>query len=117
MPRIARHLGALLLGAAVALGATAVHRVAALGLPAGLLLATGASLATAWHLRRGDAPRLVTSYCLGWVVLLGLAVRGRPEGDLAVAGDLTGYVLMGVGFVLVALGVASLVDRPGEPST
>ena len=39
-------------------------------------------------------------------------LAGRPEGDYALAGDVRGYGLMGVGFVLVALGVASLAARP-----
>jgi hypothetical protein len=112
--RVAGHLGALGLGALVAVAATAVHRLGILGVPVGLGLAVAASLATAWRLRLGDAPRQAATYCLGWVTVVGLAVLGRPEGDAAVAGDLDGYVLMGTGFVLAALGVASLAapDRP-----
>ena len=114
--RVVGHLLALLLGVGVGLGSTLVHRVSWLGLPLGLVLAVGASLATAWHLRGGVVPRLACSYCLGWAVLLGQAVRGRPEGDFAVAGDLAGYTLMGAGLVLVALGVASLIAGPRRPS-
>ncbi|MGA9746113.1 MAG: hypothetical protein WBQ50_01530 [Nocardioides sp.] len=113
---LVRHLGVLLLGATIALGAAAVHRVSAVGLPLGLVLAVGASVATAWHLRGSDRPRLASSFCLGWVAVLGLAVRGRPEGDFVVAGDVPGYVVMGTGFVLVAFGVASLVSGPAEPA-
>lgn len=111
---VVRHLGSFVLGAAVALGATAAHRVSVAGVPVGLVLAVGASLATAWHLRGSDRPRLVSSYCLGWIVVAGVVVRGRPEGDFVVAGDLPGYAVMGTGFVLVALGVASLVTGPRE---
>jgi hypothetical protein len=105
------HLSCLLLGIGVGLGSTTVHRLSVLGLPLGLVLAVGATLVTAWHLRGGAAPRRVCSYCLGWVAVLGLALRGRPEGDFAIAGDLAGYTLMVAGLLLVALGVASLTAR------
>jgi hypothetical protein len=106
--QVVRHAGALLLGAVVGLASTAVHRWVLLGVPGGLLLAVSASLLTAWHLRRGPAPRSAAAYCLGWVAVVGLALAGRPEGDYAVAGDVPGYLLMGTGFLLVAFGVASL---------
>ena len=108
-----RLAGALLLGALVGVAATAVHRVAVLGIPAGLLLAVAGSLLTARHLRRGPLPRSAAAYALGWVVVVGLALAGRPEGDYAVAADVPGYVLMGTGLVLVALGVASLAPSGG----
>ena len=111
--RLLRHAGALLLGVLVGVAATAVHRVTALGLPTGLLLAVVASLAAAWHLRTGVVPRSAAAYCLGWVLVIGVVVAGRPEGDYAVAGDLAGYALMGTGLVLVVLGVASLAT-PGK---
>ena len=112
-----RHVGALLLGGVVGLAAVAVHRTDALGAPVGLLAAASASVAAAWHLRRGDAPRTTATYCVGWVLVLGVVLAGRPEGDYALAGDVWGYGLMGVGFVLVALGVASLGARPVPPPT
>lgn len=110
--RVIAHAGALLLGGLTALTATAVHRMTLLGLPVGLLLAVAASLLTAWHLRSGDVPRATSTYCLGWVAVLAVALFGRPEGDFVVAGDLRGYLLMGTGFLLVALGVASLASGP-----
>jgi hypothetical protein len=110
---VGRYVGALLLGGLVGLTATAVHRWVVLGIPAGLLLAVVASLLTAWHLRRGPAPRSAAAYCLGWVVVVGVALNGRPEGDYAVAADVPGYALMGTGFLLVAFGVASLA-APGR---
>jgi hypothetical protein len=103
-----RHAGAFLLGLVVGVAATAVHRSTALDLPTGLLLAVVASLAGAWLLRTGAVPRSAAAYCLGWVLVVGLAIAGRPEGDYAVAGDLAGYALMGTGMVLVVVGVASL---------
>lgn len=114
---VARYVGALLLGALVGLCSVAIHRSAPLGVPAGLLLAVVASLGTAWHLRRGAVPRSASAYCLGWVVVVGLALGGRPEGDYVVAADLSGYALMGTGFLLVAFGVASLaVPGPADRS-
>ena len=71
------------------------------------------SIAAAWLLRTGVVPRSAAAYCLGWVLVIGFAVAGRPEGDFAVAGDLAGYTLMGTGLVLVVLGVASLA-APGK---
>lgn len=111
--RLLRHAGAFLLGVVVGVAATAVHRVTTSGLPAGLLLAVVASIAAAWLLRTGVVPRSAAAYCLGWVLVIGFAVAGRPEGDFAVAGDLAGYTLMGTGLVLVVLGVASLA-APGK---
>ena len=111
--RAARYAGMLLLGALVGLASVAVHRVALLGLPAGVLLAVVATLGTAWHVRRGGVPRSAATYCLGWVAVVGIVLNGRAEGDYAVAGDLPGYTLMGTGFLLVAFGVASLAG-PGR---
>lgn len=110
-----RHAGALLLGGVVALAAVAVHRMAAAGVPVGLLLGGAASLGTAWHLRRSAVPRSAATYTLGWVAVLGVALAGKPEGDFAVAGDVQGYSLMVVGFLLAALGVTALLSgRPGR---
>jgi hypothetical protein len=109
-----RHLGALLLGGLVALAAVGVHRSGVAGLPVGLVLGGVASLYTAWHLRRSAVPRAAASYCLGWVILLGLVLVGRPEGDFALASDAAGYALMGVGLLIAAVGVTALLARtPG----
>lgn len=112
-----RHLGALVLGAVVAVAAVVVHRLDAFGLPVGLVLGGLASLYTAWHLRRGAAPRVAASYCLGWVAVLGVVLAGKPEGDFVLASDATGYALMGVGFLLVGFGVAALLARTPGPTT
>ena len=115
MSRLLLHAGALLLGAVVALASVAVHRDAAGPLPWGLVLALGATFAVPWALAGVPGQRrLVTSYALGWVVLLGLVVTGRPEGDYAVAGDLPGYALMTAGLVLVVLGLAALPARGAQ---
>lgn len=110
--RILPHAGAALLGAAVALASVAVHRTAVLHLPLGLLLAIATTFLVAWTLRpSATRSRLASSYSLGWLVLFGVVVLGRPEGDYALAGDLDGYALMGAGFLLVVVAVTSLAGR------
>lgn len=104
------HLLVLLLGAAVAVGAVAVHRTAVRGLPLGLLLALAATLVAAWGLRQAR-PRLAASYAAGWLVTFGFAVAGQPEGDFVIATDLNGYVLTGLAFLLVVVGIAALGAR------
>lgn len=113
MIRLAQHTVALLLGATVALSSVAVHRSELLGVPAGLLLAVGASGMLALVLR--SIGRVGASYVVGWLVLLGLALTGRPEGDFVVASDLRGYGLMAAGLALVVLGVTALPARPAGP--
>jgi hypothetical protein len=62
-------------------------------------------------------PRAAASYSLGWVLLLGLVLVGRPEGDFALASDVDGYALMGVGLLLAAIGVTALLARPPGAAT
>jgi hypothetical protein len=95
---------ATLIGAATAIAALAVHRSG----PAWLVLAVAASVAVAWGLRSTGTPRLGAAYCVGWLVVLGFALAGRPEGDYVLAGDTAGYVMMATGFALVVLGITSL---------
>ena len=95
---------AALIGMATAIAAIAVHRSG----PAWLTLAVAASVGVAWGLRSTGTPRLGASYCLGWLVVLGFALAGRPEGDYVLAGDTAGYVMMATGFALVVLGITSL---------
>ncbi len=101
------HLVGVLLGVLTALAALAVHRSG----PAWLVLAVGVSVAVPVLLRGTTAPRASASYCLGWLVVFGVAVAGRREGDYVLAGDPAGYTLMGTAFVLVAVGVSALPDR------
>jgi len=112
--RVLRHAGVLVLGAVVALASVVVHRADALGLPVGLGLAVLASVSGAWWLRRSGVPRTAATYGLGWLAVLAGALVGRPEGDYVLAGDVSGYTLMGTGFVLVAVGVTSLAARPAH---
>lgn len=104
---------AALIGAATAIAALAVHRSG----PAWLVLAVAASVAVAWGLRSTGTPRLGAAYCVGWLVVLGFALAGRPEGDYVLAGDTAGYVMMATGFVLVVLGITSLGRGGTRPGT
>ena len=104
---------AALIGAATAVAALAVHRSG----PAWLALAVAASVAVAWGLRSTGTPRLGAAYCGGWLVVLGFALAGRPEGDYVLAGDTAGYVMMATGFALVVLGITSLGRGRARPGT
>ena len=95
---------AVLIGMSTGIAAIAVHRSG----PGWLALAVVASLGVAYGLRSTGTPRLGASYCLGWLVVLGVALAGRPEGDYVLAGDTAGYVMMATGFALVVLGITSL---------
>lgn len=98
------HVGAGLLGAVVSLCALAVHRSG----PAWLVVAVVASLGAAWVLRGTGRPRLAASYSLCWLVVFGVAVAGRAEGDYVLATDLAGYTLSVVALALVVLTVSVL---------
>lgn len=101
------HTGAVLVGTLASLAALAVHR-SGLGW---LVLAGGVSLAAAWTLRRTARPLLAASYGLGWLVVFGIAVAGRREGDYVLATDVAGYGLTVVAFAMVALAVSALPGR------
>jgi len=109
------HVVAVLVGAGVSVASVAVHRVEAVGLPVGLLLAVAATFAVVWAMWQvRDARRLPTSYALGWLVPFGHLLAGRPEGDFVVVAGLTGYVLMLTAILLLCVGVAA-VARPRGP--
>lgn len=101
----------LLLGAAVAIGALAVHRML---VPAGLVLAIGTTFATAWWLR-GTVGRTMALYVAGWLAVLVAAVVGRPEGDYVIANDVRGWGMIAAGLGLVVVGLVSLAaGRPRD---
>jgi hypothetical protein len=103
-----RHAAALILGALVSLASVAVHRSV---FPLGLLLAVVTSYAVPWWLLRSSHPRTAASYVAGWLVLFGFVVKGRPEGDFAIAQDVRGLTLMLAGLGLVVVGLVSLTGR------
>lgn len=101
--------GLLVAGFVVGLAAVAVH-----GRTWGLVLGAVASLAALVALPPGLWSRV--AYAAGWLVALGLAVVPRPEGDYAVASDVPGYVLIGIGLVLLVGALATLpVGRRRTP--
>ena len=99
------------MGASVAVAALAVHRSA---FPLGLLLAVVTTYAVPWWLLRSSAPRTAASYAVCWLVVLGVVVAGRPEGDFAIAQDLEGIVLLVVGVGLVAVALAGITGGRGS---
>ena len=101
----------LLVGAAVGSAAMIVHRMDVLDLPLGLLLAPVATFAVAWALRVSCVRRSASSYAAGWLLVFGVALAGRPEGDFAVVNDASGYVMIGTAFVLVVVGVSAFFAR------
>jgi hypothetical protein len=103
--RLFRHLGCALLGAAVSLGALSVHRAV---VPLGVVLALAVSFAVPWWLLRSDHRTTAASYVAGWLVVLGVAVVGRPEGDYVIANDLRGWSLLAAGPVMVLVGIVSV---------
>jgi hypothetical protein len=94
----------LLLGAAVAIGALAVHRML---VPAGLVLALGTTFGTAWWLR-ATVGRAAVLYVAGWLAVLVVAVVGRPEGDYVIANDIRGWCMLAAALGLVVVGLVSL---------
>jgi hypothetical protein len=93
-----------LLGLAVGVAAVFLHRSTA-----GLVLGLGTTVLTMRALRHW-APPAVIGYAVGWLAVLLAALGGRAEGDLAVATDTVGWVLVGGG--LVVLVTAILWARP-----
>ena len=103
-----RHAAALLLGLIVSLASVTLHRSA---FPLGLVLALATTYALAWWLLRSAHPRTATTYVAGWLAMFAVVLRGRPEGDFALAQDLKGVLLMVAGLGLVAIGAAGLPGR------
>lgn len=102
--------GLFLLGLAAGLASVVVHR----SLP-GMLLAATAVLTAQWALRQWYR-RSAAVFAAGWVAPLVVALLGRPEGDYAVGNDLAGYLLIGTGFLVAAVGITSLGGRDASTS-
>lgn len=97
-------LGAALLGAGLAVTGVVVHRLAWRGggvlVPWGLALAVVTPLACGVAVRQLGGGRPGTlGLVLGWLLVTGWVLGGRPEGDFAVAADPLGW-----GFLLLAGG-------------
>lgn len=57
----------------------------------------------AGRMTRGKAAAL--SFAMGWALITMIWITGRPEGDLVIANDLSGYVYLYGGLAAVAVGV------------
>lgn len=95
-------LGALLAGAVTGLAGVVVHETS-WGLP----LLAAATVSALMVLPRGRAGQ--TPFGLGFVLVVLLAVVGRPEGDNAISASLHGYLLMTGGLMVLGLAVTSAV--------
>ena len=102
MLRVALAVGLLVVGLAVGLASVAVH-----SLWWGLPLAIVTTILTAYAAPSGWAGRL--PFVLGWAVVVGVLAVPRGEGDFVIAGDVSGYALLGCGVMVV---VAALVTLP-----
>jgi Family of unknown function (DUF6113) len=107
---VLRQLAAFVAGSAVGLLALDVHRAI---FPWGLLVAIAATYAVPWWLTGSSRPATAATYSVGWLVVFGVAIAGRPEGDFVVAADLEGYALMGVALILVLVAVVALARSRG----
>ncbi len=112
MPRVVLAAGLLLLGLAVGLASVAVHATW-WGLP----LALTTTAVSAYAAPSGWAGRL--PFVLGWAVVVGVLAMPRGEGDFLIAGDVSGYTLLGFGVVLVVAGFVTLPpprnNAPSDP--
>jgi hypothetical protein len=101
---VLRHALCALTGAVTALAVVAVHRSL---FPGGLLFAVVTTFGVAWVLRHSSRPRTAASYAVGWLLVFGVVFAGRPEGDYAVAADVSGYALMVSALLLGIVGVVA----------
>lgn len=102
--RILAALGLLILGAGTGIATVAVHR-----LSWALVLAVAATTLTAYAVPPAWWGRL--AFAAGWVVTVGWLAVPRPEGDYLIGQDWQGYLVLGVGMLLILVGVATL-PRP-----
>jgi hypothetical protein len=97
-------VGLLLGGAVVGLAAVALHTIWW-----GLLLGAAATAATLYALPPGWWLR--ASFGLGWAATVGFLSVPRPEGDYLISSDANGYLLLGLGVVVLVVSFATL-PRP-----
>jgi hypothetical protein len=106
--RLLAAVGLLLLGAGTGIATVAVHEM-----PRGLALAVAATAVTAYAVPPGWSTRL--AFVAGWVVTVGWLTLPRPEGDYLVSQDWQGYLVLGLGLVLIVVGLATLPRPRREP--
>lgn len=107
----AGHLLTAALGATVGLACVVAHRGDLNHLAVGLLLGLSGTFAIVWALWLSAVRRLAASFCTGWLLVFGQALLGRPEGDVAVAADASGYAMIAAAMLLVAVGMSALFSR------
>ncbi|MGH3362689.1 MAG: hypothetical protein ACRDOM_09560 [Nocardioides sp.] len=88
--------------------ATGLATVVLHGIWWGLLLAGAASLVMLAALGRAWWSRL--PFGLGWVVCVGSVLGPRGEGDLVVAGDVSGYLLVALAVVVFVVSVVTVAS-------
>jgi hypothetical protein len=96
----------LVLGAATGIAAVMVHQ-RSWGLPLALAAVAAGTVAVP----PGWCTRL--PFALGLAVVLGLAMTERGAGDYLVPANTRGYLLLGLGFLVVLTAVTTL-PRPGR---
>lgn len=105
MPRVLPAAGLVLpffvIGVVVGVASAAVHATW-WGLP----LAIAATATTAYVAPAGWRARI--PFVLGWAAVVGLLSVPTSEGDYLIAGDVSGYALLGFGVVLVVTGFVTL---------
>ena len=114
MLRVGLAVGLLVVGLAVGLASVAVH-----SLWWGLPLALAATALTAYAAPSGWAGRL--PFVLAWALVVGVLAVPKGEGDFVIAGDVSGYVLVCFGVMIVVAGFATLPtprtsNAPNAPS-
>lgn len=109
------HLRHGLLAVACLLGGVAVSTCTVLlhDYAWGLVLGVVTTFAALVALPPGWWSRL--AFAIGWVGVLWQGTTERPEGDYLVSSDVSGYVLLGVGMLVLAGGFVGLVRR-GRPA-
>ena len=112
------HLRRVLLAVPCLLGGAAVSTCSVLlhDYAWGLALGVVTTFALLVALPPGWWSRL--AFAIGWVVVLWQATSERPEGDYLVSSDVSGYLLLLAGMLVLAGGVAGLVRRgraAGDP--
>lgn len=94
----------LVAGGITGVASVAVHNASW----AWLLLAIAAPLAALVALRPGW---LRVGFAAGWLLLLAIALQGRPEGDYAVQATVRGYLLLTCGLAVIVTTVTTLPVR------
>lgn len=93
-------VGLLAVGAATGLCAVALHELWwGLGLAAAATVAALAALPPGWWCR--------LAFAIGFALMVAYLVPQRPEGDYAIGTDTQGYVVIGLAFLVLLVGLAT----------